>query len=174
MKMEAPGCPASRSWLAPTELGRWEASCGGIAQRGEGPRDELLRRRSREGPLLIGRAEGVCHSSMKLERHVAVVIGDSLKASPTNNCIAWQRQCEAGVVPRTGGSDAGHRWSPPVRARRHPRLGLCPLVRQRPERSAACQSRALRVPCPVLRAHSPGTLGPGLLLCAVRCRAGGP
>lgn len=57
MKMEAPGRPASRPWLALNELGRWEASCGGIAQRGTGSRDELLRRRSREGPLLIGGVE---------------------------------------------------------------------------------------------------------------------
>lgn len=57
--MEAPGRPATRSRLAFSELGRWEASCDGIAQRGMGSRDELLRRRSREGPLLIGGVEGV-------------------------------------------------------------------------------------------------------------------
>lgn len=55
MKVQAPVRPASRSQA-------WEA--GSFMQRalpdmGTGLRDELLRRRSRKGPLLIGGGEGL-------------------------------------------------------------------------------------------------------------------
>lgn len=56
--MEAPGRPASRSWLALSELGR-KLHATALLNGGMGSRDELLRRRSREGPLLIGGVEGL-------------------------------------------------------------------------------------------------------------------
>lgn len=60
MKMEAPGRPASRSRLALTlSLGGGKLHATALLNGGWGSRDELLRRRSREGPLLIGGVEGV-------------------------------------------------------------------------------------------------------------------
>lgn len=120
---------------------------------------------------------------MKLERHIAVIIGESLEASST----ALQGRCNARLAwffARVA-MTLVNLVAPPVRVRRSLGLDLCPsVVRQRLERSAPCQSRALLpVPCPGLcrrtlgtdtLSDSLGTLGSALLSRTFKCYAGGP
>lgn len=97
---------------------------------------------------------------MKLERHIAVAIGDGLEASST---ALHGRQCEAGVVLRTNGHDACHLGRRPAGPR-----GTTPRV----EIASFVLSRRTLGTVAVGQPRHPWLSA--LLLCSVECSGRGP
>lgn len=107
---------------------------------------------------------------MKLERHMAVVIGVNLEASSTalhgtgNARLAWffaQVAMTLVILVGAGGPRGTTSW-----------VGFVSLVCRRLERSAGCRSCDVPIPCPILGRRtlgrhtlsgSLGTLGSALL-----------
>lgn len=120
---------------------------------------------------------------MKLERHIAVAIGDGLEASST--ALHGRGNARLVVVLRTSGHDACHLGRrPPVHAGRRLGLRLCVLGYANDVRGGvSCQNQALAGPCPALSRRTLGTVAveqprhpwpSALLLCSVECYARGP